>query len=155
MKVYHLHRVQILPINLEQAWDFFSTPRNLDKITPKEFSLKVLEDFDNDKAYAGQIINYIMKPILGIPVRWTTEITHVEPLKYFVDQQIFGPYSLWHHKHFFKAVPEGVEMTDSVHYAIPLGFLGRIANSLFVRKKLNYIFDYRMQILEKEFTKAS
>lgn len=154
MKVYHFKRVQTLPISLEQAWEFFSTPKNLDKITPKEFEMRVLEDFDNDKAYSGQIINYIMKPLLGIPVRWTTEITHVEPLKYFVDQQRFGPYALWHHKHFFKAVPEGVEMTDSVHYAVPFGIFGRIANSWFVRKKLDYIFDYRAQILGKEFQKA-
>ncbi|HTF82180.1 MAG TPA: SRPBCC family protein [Cytophagales bacterium] len=156
MKVYHLEAVQTFPISIEAAWDFFSTPINLHKITPPEFSLKVLEDYKEEKAYAGQIINYIMKPLWGIPVRWTTEITHVAPLHYFVDQQLFGPYALWHHKHFFKSLgPHAVEMVDSVHYALPFGLIGAMAHHLFVRKRLQFIFDYRRQVLEQEFGKLS
>ena len=105
--------------------------------------------------YPGQIIEYTVKPLLGIPLYWMTEITHVEEGKYFVDEQRFGPYSLWHHQHHFREVPGGVEMTDIVHYKIPLWILGDIANALFVRKQLQGIFDYRFKKVEELFSPAS
>lgn len=151
MKVYHLETVQFLPISMETAWDFFSSPKNLQKITPKDLDFKILDDFRDEKMYPGQIINYIVKPILGIPMRWTTEIKHVEYQKFFVDEQRFGPYSFWHHKHFFKVVPGGVEMRDMVHYALPLGVLGQFAHWLFVRKMLKGIFEFRFKTLEDYF----
>jgi ligand-binding SRPBCC domain-containing protein len=101
--------------------------------------------------YPGQIIEYKVKPLLGIPVYWMTEITHVEKERYFVDEQRFGPYSLWHHQHHFKAIPGGVEMTDIVHYKIPFGFLGDIAQWLFVKKNLQQIFTYRELAVEQRF----
>lgn len=153
MKVYQLETVLKLPISLEEAWDFFSTPLNLQEITPKELDFKILEGFKNEKMYNGQIINYIVKPMFNIPVRWTTEITHVEHQKYFVDNQVFGPYALWHHKHFFKKIEGGVEMTDLVHYAIPFGFLGEIAHVVFVKSKLKQIFEHRKTVLEQKFGK--
>jgi len=103
------------------------------------------------KTYGGQIIEYTVRPILNIPLYWMTEITQVEHLKYFVDVQRFGPYSLWHHQHHFKAVEGGVEMTDIVHYKLPFWFLGDIANSLFVKRQLKSIFDYRFTAVAKRF----
>ena len=103
------------------------------------------------KMYPGQIIQYIVHGLPGIPMNWTTEITHVQEPHYFVDEQRFGPYALWHHQHRFVAVNGGVEMTDEVNYAIPMGVLGRLANWLFVERQVNAIFDYRYQVLEKYF----
>ena len=110
-----------------------------------------ITDFDGKKMYAGQIIQYKVSPLLGLKLSWTTEITVVKENSYFIDEQRFGPYALWHHKHFFKAIDGGVEMTDVVHYKVPMGFLGDIANVLFVKKKLNEIFDYRTQKLTELF----
>jgi ligand-binding SRPBCC domain-containing protein len=103
--------------------------------------------------YAGQIVEYTVKPLLGIPIYWMTEITHVIEKKYFVDEQRYGPYSLWHHQHHFKEIESGVEMTDIVHYKIPFWFIGDIANHLLVKNQLQQIFDYRYRIVEKRFGK--
>lgn len=103
--------------------------------------------------YPGQIIEYKVSPVLGIPIYWMTEITHVEAHQFFVDEQRFGPYRLWHHQHHFKEVEGGVEMVDIVHYKIPFGWLGDLANFLFVRKKLKTIFNYRYQAIEALFKK--
>lgn len=100
--------------------------------------------------YPGQIIEYSLKPMLGIQVYWMTEITHVQEGSFFVDEQRYGPYSLWHHQHHFKEVPGGVEMTDLIHYRIPLGWLGDLANSLFVRQKLDKLFNYRTDIIPQK-----
>ena len=150
-KVYSLKTVQHLPITLEQAWDFFSSPANLKEITPANLGFNIVSQHHGEKMYAGQIIEYTVKPVLGLPLYWMTEITHVEDKKYFVDEQRFGPYSMWHHQHHFKATPNGVEMTDIVHYKLPFWFLGDIANMLFVNQQLKTIFDYRHQIVEKKF----
>jgi ligand-binding SRPBCC domain-containing protein len=101
--------------------------------------------------YSGQIVEYKVKPFLGIPLYWMTEITHVSHMKYFIDEQRFGPYSLWHHQHHFKETKSGVEMTDIVHYKLPLWFLGDIANTLLVKKQLQGIFDYRFKVVERMF----
>ena len=103
--------------------------------------------------YPGQVITYNVRPILGIPLFWMTEITHVQPGRFFVDDQRAGQYRIWHHQHHFKAIPGGVEMTDLVHYQLPLGFIGTIAYHLFVRRQVEGIFDYRFEILEKQFGK--
>jgi ligand-binding SRPBCC domain-containing protein len=91
--------------------------------------------------------------VLGIPLYWMTEITHVEDQKYFVDEQRFGPYSMWHHQHHFKAIEGGVEMTDIVHYKLPLWILGDIAHTLFVKAQLTHIFDYRFTAVENKYGK--
>lgn len=101
--------------------------------------------------YPGQLITYTISPILGIPIFWMTEITHVKAKEYFVDDQRFGPYALWNHSHFFKAVPGGVEMTDLVQYKLPLGFIGRIGHALFVKKQLEDIFSFREKKLKEKF----
>jgi ligand-binding SRPBCC domain-containing protein len=151
MKVYTLNKKQFLPITLNQAWEFFSSPVNLKKITPEYMGFKITSDLGDGKMYPGQIISYVVTPVLGIPMSWTTEITHVVNNKYFVDEQRFGPYSFWHHQHWFREVEGGIEMTDIVNYSLPLGFLGRIANSLFVKNKLQEIFDFRESVVNKYF----
>lgn len=154
MAVHTLKRVQRLPIPLEKAWDFFSSPLNLKEITPPYMGFHVTSDpAFMRKMYAGQIITYTVKPLPGIPLFWMTEITHVEPGRFFVDEQRTGPYAIWHHQHHFKPIPGGVEMTDLVHYKIPFGWLGDLANLLFVRRQLNGIFEYRQNKLEEMFGK--
>lgn len=152
MGVYTLERVQRLPISIEEAWDFFSSPLNLRDITPAYMRFQVLSDPKwVGRMYPGQIITYTVRPVLGIPLFWMTEITHVREGEFFVDEQRVGPYALWHHQHHFKPIEGGVEMTDLVHYRLPLGPLGTLAHALFVRRQLEEIFDYRYQVLEKRF----
>ena len=136
---------------MDEAWAYFSTPKNLQEITPDDLKFKILTDLGDDKMYAGQIINYIVTPFMGIPMRWTTEISQVKEGQYFVDEQRFGPYSFWHHKHFFEPIEGGVLATDIVDYALPLGPLGRFANWLFVGKQLKHIFEFRTKKLEELF----
>ena len=152
-KVYTLQSVEKIPVSIDTAWDFFSNPANLQAITPKEMGFEIISKFHGGRMYAGQIIEYKVRPLLGIPIYWMTEITHVEEKKYFVDEQRFGPYSLWHHQHQFKAIDGGVEMTDIVHYKIPFWVLGDVANSLFVKKQLEGIFNYRVEAVERLFGK--
>lgn len=152
MKIYTLQRKQVLPISLSEAWDFFSTPKNLSKITPEGMGFKILYVSGGDKAYAGQLIRYKIKIMPGITVHWLTEITQVKEPLHFIDEQRFGPYSLWHHQHHFKEVTGGVEMTDEVNYAIPFGIFGRLAHWLFVGDEVNRIFDFRFKMLEHYFT---
>jgi ligand-binding SRPBCC domain-containing protein len=151
MKVYLLKRTQFLPISLSEAWDFFSTPKNLSKITPEHMGFKILYISGGDKAYAGQIIRYHVSILPGIKVHWVTEITQVKEPLHFIDEQRFGPYALWHHQHHFKEVPGGVEMTDEVNYAIPFGLLGRLAHFIFVGGEVNRIFEHRFKVLEEYF----
>lgn len=101
--------------------------------------------------YPGQIIEYIVKPVLGIPNKWVTEITHVVENKFFVDEQRFGPYALWHHKHFLKEIPGGVEMEDLIHYKVPFGVIGQLVNPILVRPKLEEIFEFRKKKLVELF----
>jgi ligand-binding SRPBCC domain-containing protein len=151
MAAHSIKTVQKIPVSLDKAWEFFSNPANLQTITPDNMGFKVISKHHGDTMYAGQIIEYTVKPVLGIPLYWMTEITQVKDKEYFIDEQRFGPYTLWHHQHHFKAIEGGVEMTDIIHYKNPLGFLGRIANALFVKKQLAGIFDYRYKKTEELF----
>ena len=150
MKIYRLHKKQNLPITKEQAWEFLSDPKNLKTITPGYMGFNILSGADRPM-YAGQIIQYIVTPVLGIKTKWVTEITHVVDNKYFVDEQRFGPYALWHHKHFIKEIEGGVEMEDIIDYKIPLGVLGQLAHPFIVKPKLEEIFNYRTKALENRF----
>ncbi|MFN8115984.1 MAG: SRPBCC family protein [Bacteroidia bacterium] len=156
MNFYSIKSTQHLPISVKEAWDFFSSPNNLAKITPPDMGFIITSDKkDGEKMYAGQIITYIIKPMLGIPVKWMTEITHVKEGEYFIDEQRFGPYKLWHHRHSFKKTVNGVEMNDEVNYVLPMGILGTIAHKLFIRKRIEYIFEYRTKVLDDFFKKNS
>ena len=152
MKTYLLTWQQFMPIPLEDAWDFFSSPLNLAKITPKEMNFTVTSPFTADtKMYEGMIITYKVSPLLGIKMDWMTEITHVKEHEYFVDEQRFGPYALWHHQHHFKKINCGVHMTDILNYAIPYGPLGTLANKLLVKKQVENIFKYREKAIVDMF----
>jgi ligand-binding SRPBCC domain-containing protein len=150
-KVYQLKQVLLIPAPLQSVWDFFSKATNLITITPPELNLKVTSEMMAGETYAGQVITYYVKPLLGIPIYWMTEITHVERLHFFVDEQRRGPFQLWHHQHHFREVANSVEMTDLVHYQVPFFFLGSIAHSLFVRKKVEAIFEYRNKKVREQF----
>lgn len=150
-KVYSFKEVQAIPISLEEAWAFFSNPANLSEITPGDMGFKTISKYHGDKMYAGQLIEYSVRPIPGIPVYWMTEITHIKDKEYFIDEQRFGPYSFWHHQHQFKEINSGVEMTDIIHYKIPFWFVGDVVNRLLVEKKLKAIFRFRRETVEKKF----
>lgn len=150
MKIYRLQKKQNLPITVEKAWEFLSDPKNLKAITPDYMGFNILSGADRPM-YPGQIIQYIVTPILGIKTKWVTEITHVQHQKYFVDEQRFGPYALWHHKHFIKEIDGGVEMEDIIDYKIPLGILGQMAHPFLVKPKLEEIFSYRQTKLIELF----
>ena len=139
-----------MPISLDEAWEFFSRPDNLKDITPSNLGFNIISKHHGERMYAGQIIEYIVKPILGIPLYWMTEISQVVDKQYFIDEQRFGPYSLWHHQHHFKAIEGGVEMTDIVHYKIPFWFLGDLAQLLMVKKQVQKIFEFRFAATEKK-----
>lgn len=149
--MYQYKTEQILPISLKDAWDFFSSPKNLSTITPPELDFNVLTKFQEGGIREGMIIDYTVKPLLGIPVHWQTEIGTVIPEKHFSDKQLKGPYKVWVHKHTFIKVNDGVLIQDEVNYQLPLGVLGRVVHALVVRKKIEDIFDYRKQILNKIF----
>ena len=150
MKIYTLHVKQKLPISKDKAWDFFSSPKNLSKITPESMGFKIISGAER-KTYAGQIIQYKVVPMLGITTKWVSEITHVKEGKYFVDEQRYGPYAMWHHKHFIKEIENGVELEDLIHYKLPLGILGRIAHPIIVKPQLKKIFEFRENKLKELF----
>ena len=152
MKIYTLHKKQKLPITVELAWEFLSSPKNLKTITPDYMGFNILAGADRPM-YPGQIIQYSVTPVLGIKTKWVTEITHVRDNEYFVDEQRFGPYALWHHKHFIKAIEGGVEMEDIIDYKVPMGILGQLAHPILVKPKLEEIFNYRTKKLEELFGK--
>ena len=150
MMVNKLSYSQKLPVSMDDVWDFLSSPSNLKLITPESMNFKII-DWDKKKAYPGQIIQYTISPALGIKIKWVTEITQVKRNSYFIDEQRFGPYSFWHHKHFIKEIDNGILMDDIVHYKIPFGFIGKILNKVYVQNKLDKIFKYRENKLNEIF----
>ena len=154
-KLYCFIKTQTIPTSLETAWAFFSSPSNLHHLTPAYLQLKFTNELFGDKMYPGQVITYRIRPFLGIPVFWMTEITHMANHQFFVDEQRKGPYSLWHHQHHFKEIPGGVQMTDILHYALPGGFIGHWAHQLWVGRQLKQIFDFRSNKIEALFPAVS
>lgn len=150
MKLYRLNRKQILPISLEESWAFFSTPHNLERITPDWLNFSIRSPVE--EMYAGMVIEYKITLPPGIPTRWVTEITHVDAPYFFVDEQRLGPYQFWHHQHRFRSVSGGVELEDIVHYSLPLGWIGRLAHFFWVNPQLQAIFHFRHQYLQQHFT---
>lgn len=150
---HRLYREQQLNCDIETAWHFFSSPKNLSKITPKDMCFTVLSDYNSEQITEGMIIDYTVSPLLRVPLKWRTRITHVEINKSFTDFQDKGPYIYWKHFHEFIPNKGGVLMKDTVDYELPLGFLGRMAHRVFVKKKLADIFDFRYGVLEKLFNK--
>lgn len=149
-----LHTIQtsqLIKSDLNTVWNFMSSPKNLASITPDYMGFQILNDLHGDTMYSGQIIEYNVSPILGIKLHWVTEITHIKDKSYFVDEQRFGPYTFWHHKHFLKETSQGIEMNDLVHYKLPFGALGKLANTLFIKKQLQEVFDYRYKKVHELF----
>jgi ligand-binding SRPBCC domain-containing protein len=142
---------QKLPLSLEECWKFFSSPRNLEIITPEHLGFEIMNDQDLITMYPGQIIHYTIKPLWSIPIQWVTEITHVQKFDYFIDEQRVGPYKLWHHEHRFEPIVNGVLMHDTVYYQLFFGPLGRVLNFLIIKKEVEAIFDYRKSKLENLF----
>ncbi|MBT8245167.1 MAG: SRPBCC family protein [Winogradskyella sp.] len=152
MKIYTLHQSQKLPIGLSQAWEFLCNPANLEKLTPSEMNMKIISGADRPM-YAGQVLQYSVTPLAGIKTKWVSEITQYEHKKYFVDLQLYGPYALWHHKHFVHEIEGGVEMEDIIDYKVPFGILGQLVHPFLVKPKLEAIFNYRKEQLESLFGK--
>ena len=148
--VYTLEVSQFLKIDMNEAWKFFSSPENLATITPPGMGF-VITSGKSEKMFPGQIITYKVSPFPGFVTNWVTEITHVLAGSYFVDEQRFGPYRMWHHIHRFEEKQSGVLMTDQVSYKLPFGFIGRIAHGLFVKAQLKRIFEFREQKLNELF----
>ena len=151
MKIHTVKYEQFVPVDLATAWDFFSSPKNLAKITSQHMGFQITNKYDVGKMYPGMLITYKVSPLLGIKLDWCTEITHVKDHVYFVDEQRFGPYAMWHHQHHFKEVAGGVMMTDIVDYAISFGLLGSIVNVLLVKNAVIEIFEFRKQKIAELF----
>jgi ligand-binding SRPBCC domain-containing protein len=143
---------QFVPASLDTVWGFFSSPANLSKITPSEMGFLITSPEQKD-FYAGMFITYKVSPAQGIKLDWVTEITQISDRKFFIDEQRRGPYSIWHHEHHFKEVEGGVKMHDILYYALPYGFIGKLANLIFVRTKVKQIFDFRENQIEELFPK--
>ena len=151
MSEYLFKTQQFLPIGISQAWNFFSSPKNLALITPPDLDFKIVTIPDESNIYEGMIIDYKVRPLLGIRVNWKTEIFDVQKPVLFSDRQIKGPYRLWEHKHVFIEKDNGILMTDEVRYRLPFSLLGRLTHFLVVHRKIEKIFAYRRNILQKIF----
>ena len=151
MAFYQFHKKQKVNTSIDEIWNFISSPANLKEITPDHMGFVITSKNLPNKMYAGMIISYKVSPLLGIKTNWVTEITQVRDKEYFVDEQRVGLYSIWHHQHHIQPIENGVLMTDIISYQPPFGFLGAIANSLIIKKKLKEIFDYRTLAIEKRY----
>jgi len=152
MGVYYLHAEQLLPVDLQTAWAFFSSPNNLALITPPEMGFITLTPLkEGQEIYTGMLIEYTVKPLFGIPLHWQTEIGEVNKPHFFIDAQLKGPYRVWQHTHTFTQTDKGVLMKDEVKYQLPLGPLGNVAHVLLVRKKLQNLFRFRKAAIERIF----
>jgi ligand-binding SRPBCC domain-containing protein len=133
------------------AWSFFSSAKNLALITPPEMEFKILTKLDDKEIYEGLLIDYTVKPVFGIPLNWQTEIFKVDKPHSFADRQLKGPYKIWEHTHTFIQKENGTLMIDELKYQIPLGILGQLAHTVFVKEKVAEIFKFRENALEKIF----
>ena len=149
--IFQYNTERFLPIDINKAWDFFSSAKNLALITPSEMDFKILTDLEDKEVYEGMLIDYKVKPMLGIPLLWQTEIYKVNKPNYFSDRQLKGPYSIWEHTHRFIEKENGVLMIDEVRYKVPFGIIGRLAHTIFLRKKVESIFIYREKALNRIF----
>ncbi len=155
MKVNTLRREMVVNAPLDEVWDFFSSPENLDELTPDNMGFEIISKRPLASMYEGQIIEYKVRPVMNIPLYWKTEILEVNPKTSFVDNQVKGPYTLWHHTHTFTPLsPDQTLMEDVVRYALPLGILGGVAHGLFVKNRLKEIFDYRTDKVNALFNQA-
>jgi ligand-binding SRPBCC domain-containing protein len=151
MAIHTFKVTQLLNAQRDHVWDFISSPSNLKDITPPDMGFDILSEDLPQRIYPGMMILYKVKPLLGIPLTWLTEITQVKEGFYFVDEQRYGPYSLWHHEHHLEEKGSQTIMTDIVHYQVPMGLLGELVNKLVVKKKLGEIFNHRYNIMNHKY----
>ncbi len=151
MAFYQLEKTQKIPAEITEVWNFISSPVNLKHITPPYLGFEIINNNLPGKMYPGMIISYKVSPLLGIKMKWVTEITYVKENEYFIDEQRIGPYSMWHHQHKITPIDSGVLMTDIVTYNPPFGFLGALSNKVFIRKQLDEIFNFRESAIERKF----
>ena len=152
---FRLNAVQQLNISREEAWEFFSSPRNLARITPPSMDFRIISELNGDKIVEGMCIEYSVRPILGIPVRWKSKITRIKPGVSFTDLQLKGPYKYWEHKHTFSEENGGITMRDEIRYKLFGGWFGKILHRLYIRGKLNELFEYRERQINKIFANGS
>ena len=146
--MYQFYEEQHLPVTINEAWSFFSNPRNLSLITPPSMNF-LLTNAPEGEIYSGMIITYKVSPLFNIPLNWVTEITAADRPNHFIDEQRFGPYKFWHHRHSFEEAGKGVLMKDEVHYSLPFGIIGRMGHFLLIKKRVEGIFEYRREALTK------
>lgn len=151
MPIHTLRSTQVIPASLEECWAFFSDPRNLARITPKALDFQILSELPA-AIYPGMMIEYRVRPLLGLPMTWLTEISHVEAPRHFVDEQRVGPYAIWHHEHFFTPLDATrTEIRDVVHYVLPFGWLGNLVHPFLVAPELRRIFAHREKAVAEYF----
>jgi ligand-binding SRPBCC domain-containing protein len=148
MHTYTLRREQWLPKPIEEVFAFFSRPENLQAITPPWLDFRMVEA--PQFLAATSLIRYRLSWRV-LPIRWTTEISAWNPPHGFVDREVAGPYALWNHEHRFAAQDEGTTMSDRVTYALPLGWLGRAAHRLMVKRDVEEIFNFRAEAMKRLF----
>jgi ligand-binding SRPBCC domain-containing protein len=149
MKTYSLKRQQLVNIPIDEVFGFFQKPENLARLTPDSLDFKILTPLPIEMK-AGALIDYTIR-LLSFRVRWTTMIVDYDPPHRFVDIQLKGPYSYWHHIHTFSEVSGGTLIEDEVTYLLPFGIPGRLAHGFFIKRKLERIFDYRAELIKKIF----
>lgn len=149
MAFYQLRKEQLIRASVDELWEFISSPANLQKITPEYMKFEITSSDTHPEMYPGMIITYKVSPLPGMRMKWVTEITQVNEKHFFIDEQRVGPYKIWHHQHHLIPTEDGVKMIDIISYVPPFGFLGAIANSLFIKRQLNGIFEHRRKVLEQ------
>lgn len=144
MKLFKLERQQYVPWGIEKTWEFFSDPRNLATITPPSLDFRITCD-PPACMYPGLLLSYTVRPLLGLPVTWVTEITQVEKPYRFIDEQRHGPYRIWHHEHTFKVAADGVgtDVRDVVQYGFAVAVIDELLEPLLIAPRLKEIFDFR------------
>lgn len=147
----HFKSEQLLPIDIERAWNFFSSPWNLRLITPPGLDFRIVTRALDNEIYEGMTIDYTLKPLFGLPVKWRSEISSINRPFEFTDSQLKGPYKIWIHKHSFLETANGTLIKDEISYQLPYGKLGLVAHSFLVKARIEKIFNYRFKTLQKMF----
>ncbi|MEN8775062.1 MAG: SRPBCC family protein [Akkermansiaceae bacterium] len=153
MKVHSLSQEQTIPISIKEAWSFFSSPKNLEAMTPPDMGFKIVS-LPSETLYEGEIIQYSVKALPGIWIPWISEIKSLHEGESFVDDQISGPFKFWHHRHSFEEIDGGTIVKDLIHYTVGFGVFGEIARALVVKKQLAKMFEHRRVVLEEKFGKT-
>lgn len=148
--IHQLTREQVVPAPLDEVWEYFATPKNLNEMTPPDMRFEIIYGGEG-AMFQGQLIAYRVQIMPLIKSRWLTEIAHVEEKVYFVDEQRIGPYRFWYHEHRFEAVDGGTRITDQVTYELPFGPLGALLHAIWVGPRLKSIFNYRREIVTTLF----